>query len=636
MLSNKCRLVMCNTKRVVLLPGVAVLCLTLGLTGRALAQFSSPGGGVDDTNGVFQLDGNASKDTGICFNPTGGPDGGPLVSTPAGTSCPSGFTFVAMGSQTEDWATIFNANNNSGGTTTAVASSFVSDAINGNDTIYTGGSTKDNSDITGWLWKTGKPQGKDDIEHAFAAAYNRADGHTILVVGADRYDNSGDSTMGFWFVQDSTVGTGVTTCSAGAGCPFGGKHTDGDLLIVSDFSQGGPVASITVYKWSGGGLQQVTTIPGALIGECNPITGNKDLCGIVPDQAVPAPWTFQLKGSGGPVNSTTFATGEFLEIGLDLSTIFGTSPCFTTFFAETRSSTTPSATLSDFTKPTSFPLCSITATKQCTGAQITGGGTTVTYSFSGQITAKGGTFTNLSIADNPNGCGYQNSSVPGTVCSSDSQTISNLVLNQPSPNTVSPVTPASYSGTFTTNFRSTTFDNLVQASATTPDGSTITGPPNGASWLANGSNGCAVSVNGCLEMSKSCSTSVTSGNPLGIRVDFTGSITNNANVQVSNITIADSPAAAAAIAITCGTGCTGSANGSFTLAPGGTATYSGFYTESGSGIICTPTASGRCTFTDTVTASGAGALGSGTISSCTPPTMASCSLCPNGTCSAGN
>jgi hypothetical protein len=627
----------CKTKEVALLPGLLVFCLVLALPNNAFAQFSSPGGGVDDSNGVFQLEGNATKDTAICFNPTGGPDGGAVLATPSGTSCPGGFTYVQFGSQTEDWDTIFAANNNNGATL-AVASSFVSDPINGNgDTIYTGGSTKDNLDITGWLWKTGKPQAKDDIEHAFAAAYNRADGHTILVVGADRYDNSGASTMGFWLVQDSTVGSGVTTCNSGSGCPFGGKHTDGDLLIVSDFSQGGPVTNIAVYKWSAGSLVAVNTIPGALIGQCNPITGNKDLCGIVPDQNVSAPWAFQLKGQAGPVSSSTFAKGELLEVGLDLSTIFQNTPCFTTFFAETRSSNQPGSTLSDFTTPKSFPLCSISATKQCTGAAITGGGTSVTYSFNGQITAKGGTFTNVSIADKPNSCAnYLTSSQSGTFCTSGTENFSDLVLNQPAQSTVSPGSPATYSGSFTTNFISSTFDNRVQASATTPDNTTITGPAGGASWLVNGSNGCAPTVNGCLALTKSCNTVVTSGNPLALRVSFTGSITNNANVQVGNITISDSPAAAAAISITCGTGCTGTANGSFTLAPGGTATYSGFYTESGSGIICTPDDSGRCKFTDTVTASGTGALGTGTISSCTPPTTASCSLCPNGTCSTGN
>src|SRR5262249_18703363 len=155
----------------------------------------------------------------------------------------------------------------------------------------------------------------------------------------------------------------------------------------------------------------------------------------------------------------------------------------------------------------------------------------VTYSFSGQITAKGGTFTGVSIADKPASCSsYQSSSVPGTFCTSGTQIFSDLVLNQPSPNTVSPLSPGSYSGSFTTNFISSTFDNRVQASGTGPDGSPLTGPANGASWLVSGQTGCAPTISGCLQLTKSCSTLVTSGNPLAIRVNFSGSITNNANV----------------------------------------------------------------------------------------------------------
>ena len=139
-------------------------------------------------------------------------------------------------------------------------------------------------------------------------------------------------------------------------------------------------------------------------------------------------------------------------------------------------------------------------------------------------------------------------------------------------------------------------------------------------------------------MSKTCTTSITGGNPLGIEVDISGSITNNTNVQVNNISLVDSPAATFS-SVTCVSGCSGSGNGSFTLAPGGVATYTGNYKESGASIVCTPTpdgTSGRCTFTDTVTASGTAAIGGATINSCTPPAKASCSLCPFGTCSTGN
>jgi hypothetical protein len=115
-------------------------------------------------------------------------------------------------------------------------------------------------------------------------------------------------------------------------------------------------------------------------------------------------------------------------------------------------------------------------------------------------------------------------------------------------------------------------------------------------------------------------------------VDFTGSITNNANVQVSGITITSTPSAT--VTVSCGTAassqCSGT-NGSLTLAPGASATFSGSYDTS----TCTPSTDGRCSFQPSVTASGTGALGAGTISACMTAN-ATCHLCPATTCSTGN
>src|SRR5205807_392054 len=95
---------------------------------------STPSGNGDPLpGGLFELDGNAFDD--------------PQV---AG----------------DDWSnTLF-------GTSSAVAHSFVTDAVNAQtDDIFTGGGSKDTLGIQQgqWLFKNGKPQGKDDITHAFAA-----------------------------------------------------------------------------------------------------------------------------------------------------------------------------------------------------------------------------------------------------------------------------------------------------------------------------------------------------------------------------------------------------------------------------------------------------------------------------------
>src|SRR5262249_37849696 len=69
---------------------------------------------------------------------------------------------------------------------------------------------------------------------------------------------------------------------------------------------------------------------------------------------ISVPWSYTNKsGQNQP------AAGEFLEEGVDL-TALGIEGCFTSFLAETRSSQSPTATLSDFVLG-SFPLCSLAA-----------------------------------------------------------------------------------------------------------------------------------------------------------------------------------------------------------------------------------------------------------------------------------
>ena len=66
----------------------------------------------------------------------------------------------------------------------ALASSFVTDPVNSrSDDIYTGGGSKDTLGVQNgpWLFANSKPQGKNDIMHAFAAIYtDPSNGHTIL------------------------------------------------------------------------------------------------------------------------------------------------------------------------------------------------------------------------------------------------------------------------------------------------------------------------------------------------------------------------------------------------------------------------------------------------------------------------
>ena len=102
----------------------------------------------------------------------------------------------AVQETTHDWDQVFNDVKN--GTSTAGADQvvFKTDAIDSSasEHLFTGGGSKDGQDISSWKWTTGAGvQDKNDIEHAYAAAYTKADGHSIVYFGQDRYAQSGDA-----------------------------------------------------------------------------------------------------------------------------------------------------------------------------------------------------------------------------------------------------------------------------------------------------------------------------------------------------------------------------------------------------------------------------------------------------------
>jgi uncharacterized repeat protein (TIGR01451 family) len=258
---------------------------------------------------------------------------GPLFPVPPAARLPGG-PFELDGNAVndaavagDDWA---NAVFGDGGS--SFAHSFVTDAVNSTgDDIFTG-AARDTEGIQAgrWRFKDSKPPARNDISHAYAAAsVDPINGHVLLFAGLDRYDNSGGGA-GFWFFHNPIgANPGVTT---NGGHPFTDQHADGDVLLLSDFTRGGS-AAIKVFRWTGddstGSLVPVTAPDGAAFAVVNgaPIT---------------VPWSFTDKGhNSGP------AAGEFLEVGVDL-TALGLGGCFSTFLAETRSSDSPTATLSDF------------------------------------------------------------------------------------------------------------------------------------------------------------------------------------------------------------------------------------------------------------------------------------------------
>jgi uncharacterized repeat protein (TIGR01451 family) len=280
-------------------------------------------------SGPFELDGNAT--TGVLGA--------------SGSATPS-----------RDWDRIFLDVVNRTSTSGAIAGSFVTDAVKSpRDDIFTGRSRDTQGIQAGpWRFQESKPQALNDISHAYAATYvDPSTDHVLLYAGLDRYDNSGDATAGFWFFRN-LIGENATLNASG-GLPFTGEHADGDILLVSDFTQGGGASAIQVFRWTGddstGSLVPITAPEGATFA-------------IVNDAPITVPWSYSDKSHhSGP------AAGEFLEEGVDL-TALGLDGCFSSFLAETRSSQSPTATLSDFVIGT-FNSCRLelpnTATVQADG-----------------------------------------------------------------------------------------------------------------------------------------------------------------------------------------------------------------------------------------------------------------------------
>ena len=211
---------------------------------------------------------------------------------------------IVINGQTSDWSNqTYNA--------------YSHDANSSNDNQFTQGS-KDEMQISGWNWSNGSTNNKGDITNG-AAILGVENGHNILYFAGDRFVNNGDAAIGFWFFKSPVSLVGTTSGT------FSGTHTNGDLLIVSHFTQGGGTASILIYVWNNGVLTGPTVSSTAAV--------NSTV------QPVPTGFTY---------HSANYPIGDFFEGKVDL-TALGLSPCFANFLLETRNSQSINASLQDLT-----------------------------------------------------------------------------------------------------------------------------------------------------------------------------------------------------------------------------------------------------------------------------------------------
>lgn len=248
----------------------------------------------------------------------------------------------------DDWSNIFD------GTDSAfVDTGIVADPAP--QTIFTGGGSKDDLDIPQWKHKNGSVPDKDDIVDAYAAAYTQG-GDTYVYFGMDRFATQGSSNVGFWFLQDEVAPV--------AGGTFSGQHEVGDILVLSEFSDGGTGISIKVFEWVGTGGDEGGGTLDTLIGgdtglpaDCDDTTTAATVCANVntaPILDATIPWNYVGKGG-----TRDMPTAAFFEGGINLSALLPDEPCITNMVAETRSSFEVNAVLKDLVHA-NFELCDAT------------------------------------------------------------------------------------------------------------------------------------------------------------------------------------------------------------------------------------------------------------------------------------
>ena len=261
-------------------------------------------------------------------------------------------TSIGGTTQAVDWSSLFNADGSNKTLPTGFeAARLDKDFSNSGTTFITSdGSTfatgsKDTLPISGWQCNfDNNVNSKIDVANAYAAIYTADSGDEILYFGMERNANTGTANVGFWFLQDE-----VACESTGGSVTFSGAHTDGDLLVVSEFTGGGTVSTINVYRWNGGanGSLGQTPVAGGSNVDCRSATLPTDdtQCGAANTVAITTPWLTAAKTSGVGNN---VPIAQFYEAGLNLTDSNLGGKCFSTFIGDTRSSTSLTATLFDF------------------------------------------------------------------------------------------------------------------------------------------------------------------------------------------------------------------------------------------------------------------------------------------------
>jgi hypothetical protein len=289
----------------------------------------------------------------------------------------------------DDWQAV----NCQGGGSSIVNTGVLADPTG--TSIFTTGGSKDDQEITSWRHKDGSVPPKDEIADAYAAKYV-SNGETIIVAGAERIETSGSAFIGVWLFKNEI--------GLNANGTFSGLHAVGDVLFLSEFTNGGVAAQSKVFEWvaSGGSngthLLDITATgaAGSAFSISNPA-------------AIPAPPCWPYTPNGGVLGGNIPANA-FFEGGVNLDAFPALAgQCFSSFLVETRSSFSTTATLKDFVLG-SFNTC---ANCEVSGPNpVCPGSTNLQYTSSGAFI---GTHS-WSFTDNTSGATFCGATNAATVC----------------------------------------------------------------------------------------------------------------------------------------------------------------------------------------------------------------------------
>jgi uncharacterized repeat protein (TIGR01451 family) len=255
--------------------------------------------------------------------------------------------------------------------------------VSGDPTTFTGsGSETNNGVLSTFTYGTaGNTPPKDEISNVYALAHNDGSTHEIFF-GGERVVNNGASHIDFEFLQAKLAIP--DPCKAGT---MTGHRTQRDLLLSTDFTNGGALNNADLYTWSCNGAAPGTQNYDASkdFTVCDPPANGQPHAGDpqyvkLTNQSIVSfgvntgangiscgGWVCR-DGSG--TGTSTLLQNTLMEGGIDLAAA-GFNGCVNTFLPHTRTSPAFTSVLKDFAGPIAFSNCkspTVTTSQSADGA----------------------------------------------------------------------------------------------------------------------------------------------------------------------------------------------------------------------------------------------------------------------------